>query len=111
LKTHPHHFFWLKMSHRDDMKISIIFWLHSTTSSHTRKIIAPSFLAIEIAYFEFNCLSSSLSTGFFTMSQLMILGSIEEQSLIKKIPSERALSLNELIFMSGTLEFAQLRMS
>lgn len=99
------------MSHRDDIKMSIIFWLHSRTSSHTRKIIAPSFLAIEIAYLEFNCLSSSLSAGFLTMSQLIILGSMEEQSLIKKIPSERALSLNEPIYMSGTLVFAQLRMS
>jgi hypothetical protein len=56
-------------------------------------------------------LSSSLSAGFLTMSQLIILGSMEEQSLIKKIPSERALSLNEPIYMSGTLVFAQLRMS
>jgi len=86
--------------------MSIIFLLTSSTSSQTKKITAPSFLAIEMAYLAFCYLSSSVEP-LVTKSQLTMRGSIEAQSLIKNTPSAMALSAKFLIYMSFTEAFAQ----
>jgi len=78
------------------MKIRIILGLHSGMSSQTMKMMAPSFLAIEIAYLELASLSSSVSPAV-TRSQLTTRGSMDAQRWIKNLPSASALSLKEVI--------------
>ena len=78
-------------SYNEAMKINSIFLLTSTTSSHTIKMHAPNFLAIEMAYFAFQQRSSSVSPAV-TKSQSTMRGSIEAQSLIRKRPSFSDLS-------------------
>jgi hypothetical protein len=64
------------------MNTRIIFWLTSRTSSQTIKMTAPNLRAIEIAYFAFYALSSSVSP-LLTSSQLTMRGSILAASLIR----------------------------